>query len=101
MLIRGSKSDFNVSVSLYMPAELEGRVLSLLPDKYRGARRMDSRRVPIDIGWMLRSFAPWRDWPERYGPRTTCDNRSMRWGKAGVRYLVMDAITTAEMTSSR
>ncbi|MER8731838.1 transposase [Mesorhizobium sp. M1227] len=26
------------------------------------------------IFWVLRSGAPWRDLPERYGPRTTCYN---------------------------
>lgn len=44
---------------------------------------------------MLRSGAPWRDLPERYGPRTTCYNRFVRWRKAGVWDRMMDAITAA------
>jgi len=44
---------------------------------------------------VLRSGAPWRDLPERYGPRTTCYNRFVRWRKAGVWDRLMDAITAA------
>ena len=47
------------------------------------------------IFWVLRSGAPWRDLPERYGPRTTCYNRFNRWRKAGVWDRLMDAITEA------
>ena len=47
------------------------------------------------IFWVLRSGAPWRDLPERYGPRTTCYNRFSRWRKAGVWDRMMDAITAA------
>jgi transposase len=46
-----------------------------------------------DFEW--RSGAPWRDLPERYGPRTTCYNRFVRWRKAGVWGRLMDAITIA------
>src|SRR3546814_3891235 len=45
--------------------------------------------------WVLRSGAPGRDLPERYGPRTTCYNRFARWRKAGVWDHLMDAITAA------
>jgi transposase len=47
------------------------------------------------IFWVLRSGAPWRDLPERYGPRTTCYNRFVRWRKAGFWDRLMDAITKA------
>jgi transposase len=33
------------------------------------------------------------DLPERYGPRTTCYNRFVRWRKAGVWDRLMDAIS--------
>jgi transposase len=52
-----------------------------------------TRRVLNGIIWVLRSGAPWRDLPERYGPRTTCYNRFARWRKAGVWDRMMDAIT--------
>src|SRR5690606_40791754 len=45
--------------------------------------------------WVLRSGAPWRDLPERYGPRTTCYNRFVRWRKAGIWDRMMDAISAA------
>jgi len=45
------------------------------------------------IFWVLRSGAPWRDLPERYGPYTTCYNRFNRWRKAGHWDRLMDAIT--------
>ena len=67
----------------------------LLPNKPRGVPRVDDRRVLNGIFWVLRSGAPWRDLPERYGPRTTCYNRFVRWRKAGVWDRLMDAITVA------
>ena len=44
----------------------------MLPNKPRGVRRVNDRRVLNGIFWVLRSGAPWRDLPEAYGPRTTC-----------------------------
>jgi len=46
----------------------------MLPNKPRGVRRVNDRRVLNGIFWVLRSGAPWRDLPETYGPRTTCYN---------------------------
>ena len=66
-----------------------------LPDKPRGAPRVDDRRVLNGIFWVLRSGAPWADLPERYGPRTTVYNRFNRWRKAGVWDRLMDAIVEA------
>ena len=51
----------------------------MLPNKPRGVRRGNDRRVLNGIFWVLRSGAPWRDLPETYGPRTTCYNRFVRW----------------------
>jgi transposase len=67
----------------------------LLPNKSRGVERVDDRRVLNGIFWVLRSGAPWRDLPERYGPYPTCYNRFNRWRKAGVWDRLMDAITAA------
>ena len=50
----------------------------LLPRKWRGVKRVDDRRVLNGIFWVLRSGAPWRDLPERYGPYTTVYNRFNR-----------------------
>jgi len=43
----------------------------MLPNKPRGVRRANDRRVLNGIFWVLRSGAPWRDLPETYGPRTS------------------------------
>ncbi len=56
----------------------------LLLNKPRGVRRVDDRRVINGILWRFRTGAPWRDVPERYGPRTTLYNRFVRWRAAGV-----------------
>jgi transposase len=83
-------------MSRYDLTDFEWRVIEpLLPNKPRGVPRVDDRRVLNGIFWVLRSGAPWRDLPERYGPRTTCYDRFVRWRKAGVWDRLMDAITVA------
>jgi len=67
----------------------------MLPNKPRGVRRVNDRRVLNGIFWVLRSGAPWRDLPKNYGPYTTCYNRFVRWRRAGVRDQIMDALTAA------
>lgn len=64
----------------------------MLPNKPRGVRRVNDRRMLNGIFWVLRSGAPWRDLPESYGPRTTCYNRFVRWRRAGVWDRIMDAL---------
>ena len=64
----------------------------MLPNKPRGVRRVNDRRVLNGIFWVLRSGAPWRDLPAAYGPRTTCYNRFVRWRRAGVWDQIMDAL---------
>ncbi|MER8605958.1 MULTISPECIES: IS5 family transposase [unclassified Mesorhizobium] len=83
-------------MSRYDLTDFEWRVIQpLLPNKPRGVPRVDDRRVLNGIFWVLRSGAPWRDLPERYGPRTTCYNRFVRWRKAGVWHRLMDAVSAA------
>ena len=83
-------------MSRYDLTDFEWRVIApLLPNKSRGVPRVDDRRVLNGIFWVLRSGAPWRDLPDRYGPRTTCYNRFVRWRKAGVWDRLMDAVSAA------
>jgi transposase len=56
----------------------------LLPNKSRGVRRVNDRRVLNGIFWVLRSGAPWRDLPVCYGPRTTCYNKTGKCGSQAV-----------------
>lgn len=68
----------------------------ILPCKPRGVPRVNDRRVLNGILWTLRSGAPWRDLPERYGPYTTCYNRFVRWCRAGVWDHILTAIAHRE-----
>ncbi len=44
----------------------------------------DHRPIIEGIRWILRTGAPWRDVPERYGPWHTVASRFYRWQQAGV-----------------
>jgi transposase len=67
----------------------------VLPMDRRGPKPRDNRRVLNGIFWVLRTGAPWRDLPERYGPYTTAYNRFNRWRKAGIWDRLMDVIVKA------
>ena len=67
-------------------------IFPLLPQKSRGVKRVDDRRILNGIFFKLRTGIPWRDLPERYGPYTTVYNRFNRWTKAGIWDRLMDAI---------
>ena len=54
----------------------------LPPGGKRGKPWQDHRRVINGILWKLRTGAPWRDLPERYGPWQTCYDRFVRWRRA-------------------
>jgi len=77
----------------YALTETEWNIIRpILPNKPRGVPRVDDRLVLNGIFWVLRSGAPWRDLPERYGPYTTCYNRFVRWRKAGVWDRIMERL---------
>lgn len=67
----------------------------LLPMDRRGPKPKKNRKVLNGIFWVLRTGAPWRDLPERYGPYTTAYNRFNRWRKAGIWDRLMDAVVKA------
>ena len=60
----------------------------MLPNKPRGVPRVNDRRVLNGIFWVLRSGAPWRDLPSRFGPYTTCYNRFVRWRRDDHKFIV-------------
>jgi len=62
------------------------RIEPLLPKAKtkRGRPAQDHRQVLNGILWVLRTGAPWRDMPERYGKWTTIYSRFQRWRRAGV-----------------
>lgn len=57
----------------------------LLPPQVgrRGGRWRDHRQVINAILWKLRTGAPWRDLPERYGPWKTAHERLRVWTADG------------------
>lgn len=55
----------------------------LLPANAGGRRCRDHRQVINAILWKLRTGAPWRDVPERYGPWKTAHERLRRWTADG------------------
>jgi transposase len=70
----------------------------LLPgNQRRGGRWRDHRSVINGSLWKLRTGAPWRDLPQRYGPWQTCDDRLVRWRRDGTwERLLAHAQTTSD-----
>ena len=66
----------------------------LLPGKGRGPAREDDRTVLNGLFYILRTGAPWRGPPERYGPRTTVFNRYVRRGERGIWQGIFEAPAT-------
>ena len=62
------------------------RLQALLPaQKPRTGRpNLDHRTIVNGILWILRTGAPWRDLPERYGRWQSVATRFSRWRQAGV-----------------
>ena len=62
------------------------RLQPLLPSQKpkTGRPSVDHRRILNGLLWILRTGAPWRDLPERYGPWRTVASRFYRWQKAGI-----------------
>jgi transposase len=62
------------------------RLVPLLPPQRPtvGRPAEDHRRIIDGILWKVRTGAPWRDVPERYGPWSTLASRLRRWRLAGV-----------------
>ena len=60
------------------------QIAPLMPENgRRGGRWRNHREVVNGILWKLRTGAPWRDLPERYGPWQTCYDRFSRRRRDG------------------
>ncbi len=70
------------------------RLESLLPPQRppTGKPNRDHRTIVNGMLWRLRTGAPWRDLPERYGPWETVYSRFRRWRQAGVWDRVLAAV---------
>jgi len=74
------------------------QIAPLLPaqTRGRGGRWRDHRVVVNGILWKLRTSAPWRDLPERYGKWKTVYSRFVRWQQDGT----WDRLLTKAQTES-
>jgi transposase len=50
------------------------------------------RTILNGILWVLRTGAPWRDLPERYGPVGTVSSRFYRWCQSGLWHRILSAL---------
>ena len=64
----------------------------LLPVQKRGGKWNDHRVTFNGIMWILRTGAPWRDLPERYGKWQSVYHRFNRWRKDGTFDRVLKAL---------
>jgi len=65
----------------------------LPPAKPRvGRPNLDHRQILNGLHWLLRTGAPWRDLPERYGKWQTVYSRLRRWQQQGVWDRVLAAL---------
>ncbi len=71
-------------------------IKAVLPNKTRGKKRVDDRRVINGIFYVLRTGIPWADLPGEYGPPTTVYNRFNRWSYAGHWDRIMEAVADAD-----
>lgn len=69
-------------------------VAPLLPKRKARTGRppKDSRMMLSGILWVLRTGAPWRDLPERFGPWETVYTYFYRWRKAGIFQRLLKAL---------
>jgi transposase len=73
------------------------RLQPLLPPQKptTGRPNRDHRTIINGILWILRTGAPWRDLPERYGPWRTVASRFYRWRQAGIWDQILATLQTA------
>ncbi|MEQ3549739.1 IS5 family transposase [Pseudonocardia nematodicida] len=62
----------------------------------RGRQWRDHRQVINAILWKLRTGAPWRDLPERYGPWKTAHERLRIWTADGTWETVLDQVVVKD-----
>jgi transposase len=75
------------------------RIAPLLPPTHPGKRGhpwRDHREVLNGILWILRSGAPWEDLPDRYPPRSTCNDRLRHWQQDGTWERIFQSLQAQE-----
>lgn len=71
-------------------------LLPVQPATPRAGRPWAEHRTIINrMFWVLCSGAPWRGFPERYGPWKTVYNRFNRWSKSGVINIISNRLLSS------
>ncbi|SRR5579883_240481 len=72
------------------------KIKDYLPGRkgYVGVTAKNNRQFINGILWILRSGAPWRDLPERYGKWKNVHRRFSRWAKTGVFDKIFKALSS-------
>ena len=75
------------------------RVEGLLPGKEGDPGRAgEDNRLFLDaVLWIVRTGAPWRDLPERFGPWNSVFQRFNRWSQKGVWQRVFEALQDLDL----
>jgi transposase len=84
--------------------EAEWRLLKELLPSERGRKNRpasDNRPIVNGILWRIRTGAPWRDVPEKYGKWITVYQRFRRWSQAGLWEAAATALAQAMADNSR
>ena len=76
---------------------------ALLPvERGRKSRpAFDNRQIVDGILWRIRTGAPWRDLPEKYGKWMTVYQRFRRWSEAGIWEAAAMMLAQAMVNNSR
>jgi transposase len=85
-------------------SEAEWRLLKDLLPPERGRKNrpaLDNRPIVNGILWRIRTGAPWRDVPEKYGKWMTVYQRFRRWSRAGIWETVATTLAQAMADHSR
>ena len=78
------------------------QIAPLLPGEVgRVARPAKSNRLMVDaIVWILRTGAPWRDLPKRFGPWQSVYTRFRRWTRQGIWTRVFEKLAEQQDSES-
>lgn len=85
-------------------SEAEWRLLKDLLPPERGRKNrpaLDNRTIVNGILWRIRTGAPWRDVPEKYGKWMTVYQRFRRWSRARIWAAVATTLAQAMADNSR